>query len=44
MRLAPIGMRAMLAIVLPIALPMLVAAALKIPLKNIVLKLLKALV
>ena len=44
MRLAPIGMRAMLAIVLPIALPMLVAAALQIPLKEIVLKLLKALV
>ena len=44
MRLAPIGMRAMLAIVLPIALPMLVAAALQIPLKDIILKLLKALV
>jgi len=44
MRPAPIGMRAMLAIVLPIALPMLVAAALQIPLKDIILKLLKALV
>lgn len=44
MRLAPIGMRAMLAIVLPIALPMLVTAALQIPLKDIIPKLLKALV
>lgn len=44
MRPAPIGMRAMVAIMLPIALPMLLAAALQIPLKDIVLKLLKALV
>ena len=44
MRLAPIGMRAVLAIALPIALPTLVAAALQIPLKEIILKLLKALV
>ena len=44
MRPAPIGMRAMVAIMLPIALPILLAAALQIPLKEIVLKLLKALV
>ncbi len=43
-RPAPIGMRAMVAIMLPIALPMLLAAALQIPLKEIILKLLKALV
>ena len=41
---ALVGMRAMVAIMLPIALPMLLAAALQIPLKDIVLKLLKALV
>jgi hypothetical protein len=44
MRPAPVGRRAIVAIVLPIALPMLLAAALQIPLKDIVLKLLKALV
>ena len=43
MRAAPIGKQALLAIIIPAALPMLVVVALEIPLKDILLKLAGAL-
>lgn len=43
MRIASIGIRTMVRILVPIALPLIVAAGLRIPLKDLLLKLLKAL-
>lgn len=43
MRLAPIGMRALVAILLPVLLPLLVVAAIEIPVKDLLLKLLSTL-
>jgi hypothetical protein len=44
MRVAPVGKASLLKILVPMALPMLVVAALQIPFKELLLKLLKALV
>jgi hypothetical protein len=44
MKLAPIGKGSVMQILVPMALPMLMVAALQIPLKDLLLKLLKALV
>ena len=44
MRLVPIGKVSIAGILLPLALPLLVVAALQIPLKDLLLKLAKALV
>jgi hypothetical protein len=44
MRLVPIGKVSIAGILLPLALPLLVVAALQVPLKDLLLKLAKALV
>ena len=44
MRMAPIGKGSIVRILVPIALPMIVVAVLQIPLKDLLLKLAKALV
>jgi hypothetical protein len=43
MRIAPVGVRALLLILIPIALPFLVVVGLRVPLKELLLDLLKAL-